>query len=103
MSETPKIPDDAIQAAAEAYQESCGSLKQRIQVALEAAAPHMEARASYALEAVSKVLSDAAAFGRQATDSEILTALRADAWDEGWNDGAGWPQQDINPYRKASA
>ena len=26
----------------------------------------------------------------------------ADAWDEGWNAGAGWPQDDDNPYRSAS-
>lgn len=33
----------------------------------------------------------------------ILTAaapfIAAQAWDEGWDAGAGWPQDDRNPYR----
>jgi len=32
-----------------------------------------------------------------ADDPELLAA----AWDEGWDAAAGWPQVDINPYRKA--
>ena len=30
----------------------------------------------------------------------LLDEVRAEAWDEGWNAGASWPQDDTNPYRK---
>lgn len=29
--------------------------------------------------------------------------LQAQAWEEGWQAGAGWPQQDVNPYRRGNA
>jgi len=29
-----------------------------------------------------------------------LKEIQADAWSEGWNAGASWPQDDTNPYRK---
>jgi len=29
-----------------------------------------------------------------------LDSVKAEAWDEGWNAGASWPQDDTNPYRK---
>lgn len=29
-----------------------------------------------------------------------IERIKADAWDEGWNAGASWPQDDTNPYRK---
>ena len=35
--------------------------------------------------------------------AEFKTAMKrikADAWDEGWDAGASWPQDDTNPYRK---
>jgi hypothetical protein len=31
-------------------------------------------------------------------DNPLLLAI---AWDEGWDAGAGWPQTEINPYRRS--
>ena len=33
--------------------------------------------------------------------SEMLRKAKEQAWDEGWDAGAGWPQEDQNPYRSS--
>lgn len=37
--------------------------------------------------------------GAYAEFDRAIAKVRADAWQEGWNAGAGWPQDDTNPYR----
>ena len=38
----------------------------------------------------------------QAEFDRAIAKIKADAWQEGWDAGAGWPQDDTNPHKDAS-
>lgn len=39
----------------------------------------------------------------RAAIESVAPRLMEQAWDEGWNEGASWPQNDINPYKSKEA
>ena len=88
---TNQIPEAAVEAAAkvlyledhlwgEPWETTDAADKYRANalIALDAAAHYMVAQHEAALEAISKVLSDADAFGRQATHHEVMEAMRSE-------------------------
>jgi len=87
------IPDEAVEAAAKVlyvedylfaapWEDATATRKDeyrtRALIAIDAAAPHVLARHEAALEAISKALSDAVAFGRVATHIEVMEAMRSE-------------------------
>lgn len=38
----------------------------------------------------------------EAEFDRAIAKIKADAWQEGWDAGAGWPQDDTNPHKAES-
>lgn len=101
---------DKIAATPDVVADFRAQLTEQAKAILEAAAPHMQARASeklmtsHANPTLERDIERVAARTGllpsvvRACLTNYTTEAKAAAWKEGWSAGAGWPQIDTNPY-----